>query len=313
MSALISALLPVHDESPAFLEKSVSSILSQTFAECELLILDDGSKDEGTLDVLARLESRDKRIKLLRAPYMGLTETLVRGMAAARGEYIARQDSDDWSEPDRFERQVAALTGSDSPGLVGSQALLHREDGRPLWTTRMPETPEEVLAAFPSCNPFCHGSTMFKLTAARSVGGYRSAFACSQDYDLFWRLAERYGGMNLRRPLYHLRRTARSISALRGLEQEKATAMALILASMRKAGRPEDPAAASREVSTTFRTSSGGLRFADQLLLAGHFRRAIRAYLAEIGQAPLSARSYLKLARGALFSACPPLRERLFR
>ena len=185
----------------------------------------------------------DARIRILTEPHRGLTASLNRGLALARGTWIARQDADDWSEPTRLERQVDYFREHPETIVLGTGAWTHQQDGRPLWPLRLPWQHADILRWLPRGNPFVHGSVMFPRAAAVSAGGYREEFRCSQDYDFLWRLAERGNAANLAEPLYHYRYTSGSVSAGRAEEQARAHRAIQLLAASRQRGEPEDIAA----------------------------------------------------------------------
>jgi glycosyltransferase involved in cell wall biosynthesis len=212
----ISVVLPVYNPPLAALDQAIGSILSQTFRDFELLILNDGSTHDRLRCQLDQWAARDARVRIFEEPHRGLTPTLNRGLLLARGEFIARQDADDWSEADRFSRQIAYLRAHPEVALTGTDAQLHRADGKPLWRLRLPRTPEELSRAFLKGNPFVHGSTLYRRELALAIGGYREQFPCSQDYDFFWRMAERAGAVNLDQALYHYRYSSGAVSAQRG-------------------------------------------------------------------------------------------------
>jgi glycosyltransferase involved in cell wall biosynthesis len=296
------------------LERAVESIAAQSLQFFEFLILDDGSTDRSTLDCLEACAAADPRIRLYREPHRGLTATLNRGLALARGELIARQDSDDWSEPERLERQITYLDVHPEIGLVGSAAWTHQDDGKALWPVAMPETHDRILEAFWRGNPFVHGSVMFRAEPARELGGYREQLPCSQDYDFFWRLAQAAGAANLGEPLYHYRYSAQSVSAERAAEQARAHAAARLLAEARYRGEPEDVAGAWAVAEAHARDLlPAALKQADHLMLAGRYRRAASAYWSLARSRPASLTAWAKLARLALFSAAGPARRWCFR
>jgi glycosyltransferase involved in cell wall biosynthesis len=309
--------MSVYNTPAPMLERSIGSILEQSLAAFEFLILDDGSTGAATKTHLAEAAARDSRILLYFEPHRGLTPTLNRGLELAQGELIARQDADDWSEPDRLERQAAYLAAHPETGLLGSAACAHQQDETTLWPARMPETHTQILAALESGNPFVHGSVMFRAAAARAVGGYRQELRCSQDYDFFWRLTETAGAANLIEPLYHYRYSAQSVSASRAAEQGRAHRAARLLAQARHRGEPEDLAEAlasspnpGEERECAFRAS---LKQADHLMLAGDYARAGRAYWALARSRPASLLAWAKLARLGLFWLAPKARSMCFR
>src|ERR1700689_4381508 len=116
---MVTNLMSVYDTPAALLDRAIRSILSQTFSNFEFLILDDGSQLAETRETLSEAASLDPRISLSREPHRGWTPTLKLGLALARGELVARQDADDWSEPTRLERQVAFLEEHPEIVLVG--------------------------------------------------------------------------------------------------------------------------------------------------------------------------------------------------
>jgi Glycosyl transferase family 2 len=317
---MVTVLMSVYNTPPRMLARAVPSILDQSVRGFEFLILDDGSTDLSTVACLAAFAAADSRIRLLLEPHRGLTATLNRGLDLARGELIARQDADDWSEPRRLERQVAYLSGHPEIALLGSAAWTHQDDETPLWPVRMPLTQEPILEAFWRGNPFVHGAVMFRASAARALGGYREELPCSQDYDFFWRLAQSAGAANLGEPLYHYRYSAHSVSAHRAVEQARAHAAARLLAQARFRGEAEDVAGALECVA---KACEGGhkpsvikqaaLKQADHLMLAGCYRAAAAVYWTLAHSRPASFLAWAKLLRLACFSLAPPARRLCFR
>jgi glycosyltransferase involved in cell wall biosynthesis len=310
---MVTILMSVFDTPAALLDRAIQSMLRQTYSDFEFLILDDGSQLAETRERLAEAASLDARIHLRREPHRGLTPTLNLGLALARGEFIARQDADDWSEPRRLERQIAFLNEHPEIALVGSAAWTHQHDGTPLWQVRMPETHSGILTAFWRGNPFVHGSVLFRTEAALEAGGYREQLRCSQDYDFFWRLTEAGGAANLAEPLYHYRYTAGGVSAARAAEQARGSRAARELAVARYRGVPEDivhALAAAWLPEDIFRAA---LKQADHLTLAGDYRQAARAYCELLRTHPWSPFAWGKLARLGIFRVAPPVREMCFR
>jgi len=312
----ITVLMAVRDTPPEMLRQAIESIRRQTLREFEFLIFDDGSERPETCAELQRQAADDSRIRLVRGPPRGLTATLNCGLAMATGELIARQDADDWSEPDRLEQQAAFLAQHPQIVLCGSNAWTHRQDGRPLWTTRLPENAPAIREALWKRNPFVHGGTLFRACAARALGGYREEFPCAQDYDFFWRLSDAGGAANLPEPLYHYRYSAGAVSARRGAEQAKAHRAAQLLAQARRAGAVEDVARALERAGCELDETGPlpiKLKQIDHRLLAGNFGAAGRAYAEVLTVHPASQLAWGKLLRWAVFAAIPPAREWCFR
>jgi len=325
----VTVLMAVFDPPVPMLEKAVHSVLAQTYADFEFLIVDDGSRTAAAEEYLSRVQPADRRLRVLRETHRGLTRSLNLGLALSRGAWIARHDADDWSEPDRLQRQVAFLAAHPGVSLCGSNAWTHQQDGRPLWRTNLPQTHSEIRRALPARNPFVHGATIFSRREALRAGAYREEFRCSQDYDLFWRLAEAGEAANLGQALYHYRYTAGSISAERAREQAIAHRAAQRLGAKRAVNAPCDRRCriqdTADEVEQAFvlagqelhATSSSAFRSqlkqADHLVLAGHYRRALRAYSSLIASRPGSILGWAKLGRLGAFVALPALRLPVLR
>lgn len=307
-----SILMAVHNESPDLLDTACRSILSQTMADFELILIDDGSQRDDTLQTLHRLAAADRRIRLFHEPHRGLTRTLNIGLSHCRAEFVCRQDSDDWSEPDRLACQIAFLLCRPELSVVGSWAMFHQAGGKPLWVSRLPIEPAEVTAALHHMNPFIHGAICFRREMALSIGGYREQFTTSQDYDFLWRLCDAFGGANLPQVLYHHRFTGASISATRARDQATNRLLARRLASLRSQGLPEHVEEVRAEIDPKVDSITALLKQADHHLLAGEYARAFTAQFHAMGRAPFRQSVYLKTVRALLFILAPALRPRLF-
>jgi len=143
MIPTISILLPAWNAEQT-LGVALCSLLSQTFSDFELLLLDDGSTD-GTVAVAEALA--DPRVRVIRdGRRMGLARRLNMGIDLARGRYIARMDADDVSFPERFARQVTFLDAHPHIDLVGCRAVAFRGDGEILGMLPFAGTHEAMCA-----------------------------------------------------------------------------------------------------------------------------------------------------------------------
>lgn len=212
-SPCISVIMPVYN-CEHYLREAIDSILAQTFTDFELLIIDDGSTDRSI--EIAR-SCTDDRIHVLSEPHRGLVATLNKGLALARGTYVARMDADDISSPRRFARQIALLESHADVVLVGCCARCIDTEGRAAGNYVMPPPEGRSLAvALCGSNQFVHGSIMARREAILSVGGYRREFLTAEDYDLWLRLGEIGCIVNIPQWLYQLRIHRSSKSAHEG-------------------------------------------------------------------------------------------------
>jgi glycosyltransferase involved in cell wall biosynthesis len=315
VSPLITVLMPVYDPSLEMLDTAVSSVVEQTLRDFELLMIDDGCRDRNAAARLDEWASKDSRIRVFHEPHRGVPGASNRGLELARGEFVARQDADDWSEPQRLERQAAFLESHTDVALAGTGTYAHTADGRGLWRLHLPHAPLEISRALWKGNPFVHGSTMFRRSQAMKIGGYREQFPCASDYDFLWRLTDSGGAVNLEETLYHYRYTSGSISARRAADQVRSFLAAQVLGAARRRGEEEDITGALTRATEQMELDGprAALRRADHFMLAGDFGAARKAYLSLLQSNPWSMLAWAKLLRLAIFAAIPPVRERCFR
>jgi glycosyltransferase involved in cell wall biosynthesis len=185
---LISVLLPVRDAAP-YLDAALDSLARQTLGDFEIIAIDDGSADRSR-DILARHAAADSRIAVHAQAPQGLIATLNRGLALARGTYLARMDADDVAWPDRFAAQAAYLAAHPSVALVGGAVQEIDAAGRPGASRRPPTKPAAIRALLPERNCIAHPTVMARRAALVAAGGYRAAFVAAEDYDLWLRLSE---------------------------------------------------------------------------------------------------------------------------
>ncbi|KTR83696.1 glycosyl transferase family 2 [Novosphingobium barchaimii] len=227
-----------------FLGAAIESVLGQSFADFEFLILDDGSSD-ATAEILKCYERTDPRIKPIIRENRGLVASLNEMIGKARAPIIARMDADDICRPHRFERQLAFLSDHPDHGVVGSWSEDMGEHGEPMFRTGAdhPLTFDEVLATIAEGQQvICHPAAMYRRDVVRAVGGYHAAFRHCEDYDLWLRLASVTKLANIPERLLRYRRYDGQVSARHSTEQQYGTAIAQLAWEERQAGR-RDPTA----------------------------------------------------------------------
>lgn len=207
----VSVIMSVYNGS-RYLSQSLESILNQTFTDFEFIIVDDGSTDN-TWEILTEYAARDSRIILIRnEKNIGLTKSLNKGLARAQGEYIARQDADDFSLPDRFEHQVRFLDTHSEVGVLGTAFYIIDEDGNVSGTVTPPQESALLHWLLLFCNPIPHPTVMARRKLICAVNGYNPEFVTAQDYDLWARLSDITRFAILPIPLVCYRRHTKSIT-----------------------------------------------------------------------------------------------------
>ncbi len=199
----------------AFLRPAIDSLLAQSFADFELVAIDDGSTD-ASLEILRSYS--DPRLRILEnSRNLGIPTTLNRGLAALATPLVARLDADDLALPGRFGRQVEFLAARPELALVASDAHYIDELGRSFALCTGPTSPEEIRARLPIGDCIVHSSVIYRADCVRAVGGYREELPLASDYDLWIRLSERYPLASLAEPLvgYRVHRAQVSIRKLR--------------------------------------------------------------------------------------------------
>ena len=235
----VSVVLSVHNDAP-YLADAIESILAQSFADFEFLIVDDGSTD-GSGAIVDAFAGRDARIRVLRQANQGLVASLNRAIGEARAPWIARMDGDDVALPLRFERQMDFLDRNPDCDVLGTDLEEIDGEGRVRGTLRPhPARHEDIVAALRTGSPICHPSVMMRRRALVEAGGYRAAYRHCEDFDLWLRLVPHARFANLPERLLRYRRTAAQVSVRHAMAQQTAAAIALLAHGERLAGR-RDP------------------------------------------------------------------------
>ena len=179
----LSVVMPVRNEE-AYLEESITSILAQSLADFEFVILDDASTDR-SLGIIKEWARKDRRIRVVHSETpLGVVGSAARVVRESGGSICARMDADDVAHPDRLRRQLLVLETRPDVCLVGTLWEGIDADGR-----RVRPTDRSALLGHKPYPPFPHGSVMFRRSAYDCVGGYRETCRFWEDRDLFLRMS----------------------------------------------------------------------------------------------------------------------------
>jgi GT2 family glycosyltransferase len=238
----ISVLMPVYNAG-RFLAPALESVLGQTFADFELIAIDDGSSD-GSGKVLADVAARDPRVRVISQRNLGIVAALNRALELARAPLIARMDADDICRPDRFGKQVAYMEHHPEIAAVSGAMDVIDESDIYLRTDAFPTLPDAIDSELLHRSCVCHPAVMARAAALRALGGYRSNVQYAEDYDLWLRISEAGRIANLPDVLLSHRVHPTKTSDRHFIAQELAVLAARGAARLRRRGHP-DPLAAS--------------------------------------------------------------------
>jgi glycosyltransferase involved in cell wall biosynthesis len=204
----ISVIMSVYN-GQQYLNRAVDSVLSQTFNNFEFIIIDDGSS-EPILEELKRND--DPRMRIIPQTNHGLVYSLNQALKLARGNFIARMDSDDISLPDRFEKELKVITSHEKIGVVGSFFTYIDLEDKPTISMVSPTRDIDLKLTLLHVNPFGHGSTLIRKDVFVDVGEYDDNYHAAEDYDFWRRVSKNWMLAQVPESLYWYRINPASIS-----------------------------------------------------------------------------------------------------
>ena len=211
---MVTVLMTVYNEPIEFVEKAISSILTQTFKDFEYIIILDKPDNDEIRSYLEKMTKNDIRIRFyINEQNMGLARSLDKGIELSKGKYIARMDADDISKPERLEREIHFIenTGAD---MVCCLVDKIDEKGEKWDEIKpFPDSAEFIGKMLPIQDIVVHPTVIMNKERVKALGGYRP-FASCQDYDLWLRmLTNRYQIKILNENLLSFRRHKSSVTA----------------------------------------------------------------------------------------------------
>ena len=210
------------------MRQAIDSILTQTFADFEFLIVNDLPERKENGVVLAEYEQNDARVHIItNDENMGLTKSLNRALDKARGEYIARMDTDDISLPQRFETQIAYLDAHPEVCAVGSWTMTIDEKGKKVGEIGKYEPdPQWARAQFLQNSQVAHPAAMFRRKINDFEPRYDETVRYAQDYSLWVSLLPHGEIANVPEVLFCYRMNGQQITSNKKDEQQRCAGVA---------------------------------------------------------------------------------------
>jgi GT2 family glycosyltransferase len=204
----ISIVLPVYNTRRRWLERAIQSVRAQAYDNWELCVCDDASSEPYIRSCLEQWREADQRIKVVFAPENGgISRASNRALQLATGEFVGLLDHDDELAPAALYEVVKLLQRHPEADLIYSDEDKLDGSGRRCDPFFKPDWSPEYLL---SCNYICHFG-VYRKALVESLGGFRSQFDGSQDYDLILRVSDRSERIfHIPEVLYHWRQSSAS-------------------------------------------------------------------------------------------------------
>jgi glycosyltransferase involved in cell wall biosynthesis len=186
----VTVLIGAYD-SAATLPRAIASILGQTEKRLELIVIDDGSRDPSASVAREAIGSDPRGHVVQMERNVGIARSLNAGLREAAAPVVAIQDADDYSAPQRLERQLAALAADPSVAVVGSRMREVDAAGR-VFRPRAQFASGNIGEALLRFNSIPNGSAAFRRDVALGLGGYDPRYRYASEYDLWLRIAEHH-------------------------------------------------------------------------------------------------------------------------
>jgi len=208
-SPLITVLMPAYNAGK-YIDEAIRSVLSQTFTQFELIIVNDGSEDD-TEKIIRSFA--DPRIVLINQENKGISSALNIGLAVAKADHIARFDADDICYPDRLEKQFMFIKENPVYSIVGCDADYYDIDNNYVYTCHLPgKTNEEIQQLKIKICPFIHSGVLYKKQNILEAGGYNKHAHNFEDHFLWTKVLKTGQAYNLPKVLLKVRLHPGSVS-----------------------------------------------------------------------------------------------------
>jgi glycosyltransferase involved in cell wall biosynthesis len=231
---LVSVVMPCYNAGP-YVGQAIASILGQTYQNLELIVVDDKSTDD-SVSIINKYLGK-KVILIKHDKNFGICKTLNDGIKNSRGEFIARMDADDISDPYRLERQIEVMLDDIDISVVGTGINFIDQEGNYIYYQSKPEEDWEIREAFLYTFPLGSSCQMWRRDKLFKAGLFDEKLPTCEDIELALRLIRIGKAKNIDLPLYISRRNFSqnsNISILRHLERVMLARKAFFLKQLYK-------------------------------------------------------------------------------
>lgn len=207
----VTCIMPAYN-TEKYVGEAIESILAQTYNDFEFIIIDDGSSDN-TPSIIEEYANKDKRIiYLANEKNQGISYTRNRGLAAAKGKYIAVMDSDDIAEPTRFEKQVDYMENNEDVGVLGSAYFMFVENKDEGNVLSRPAEDREIKLCSLYGSPVANPTAMIRKSVIDENNlRYEEEYDGAEDYEFWQRMAKLTKFHNLQEVLMRCRKKEKDI------------------------------------------------------------------------------------------------------
>lgn len=191
-SKKVSVIMSVYNEKDTWLKDAIESILEQTWKEFEFIIILDNPNNIEAIKILNYYNEKDSRIRLyINDSNLGLVKSLNKALKLCTGDLIARMDADDYSDPERIEKQVKFLNENLNISLCATGVIIMDESGKEMYKAKIyGKTPNKAKKSLIYRNIFPHGSWMFRKNIIDNIGLYNE-IPKAEDYDFLFRIIDK--------------------------------------------------------------------------------------------------------------------------
>jgi len=190
-----------------YIEQAIESVLSQTFHQYEIIIIDDGSTD-GSRDIIKRYIGR-RNVRVIFQENKGLNASSNIAVRAARGKYVMRLDADDYLDENAILVMVNKMESSSDLSLVFADYYYVDKDGNVTGQERRHDFNEAVTLLDQPAHGAC---TLVRRDCLLEVGSYNANFTCQDGWDLWLKMTERFKVGNVNLPLFYYRHHGKNLT-----------------------------------------------------------------------------------------------------